>query len=100
MAAITEGITEILNKPMITDDAIVFGLLMCCLGIVFYTSQLKNLKWFYKVIPALMMCYMLPALLSTFNIISPKFSGLWPIAKNYFLPPFYYGVSVSRCFRL
>ena len=67
MAATTENITEILNKPFITDDAVVFGLLMCCLGIVFYTSQLKNLKWFYKIIPALLMCYLLPALLSTFN---------------------------------
>jgi len=86
MPTTTENITAILNKPFITDDAVVFGLLMCCLGIVFYTSQLKNLKWFYKIIPALLMCYLLPALLSTFNIISPKFSGLWPIAKNYFLP--------------
>jgi uncharacterized membrane protein len=86
MPTTTESVTEILNKPFITDDAVVFGLLMCCLGIVFYTSQLKNLKWFYKIIPALLMCYLLPALLSTFNIISPKFSGLWPIAKNYFLP--------------
>jgi uncharacterized membrane protein len=82
----TESLTEIINKPYLTDDAVVFGLLMCCLGIVFYTSQLKNLKWFYKIVPALLMCYLLPALLSTFNIISPKFSGLWPIAKNYFLP--------------
>lgn len=82
----TDDITEILNEPLIIDDAVVFGLLMCCLGIVFYTSQLKSLSWFYKIIPALLMCYLLPALLSTFNIISPKFSGLWPIAKNYFLP--------------
>jgi uncharacterized membrane protein len=86
MPTTTASVSEILNKPFITDDAIVFGLLMCCLGIVFYTSQLKSLKWFYKIIPALLMCYLLPALLSTFNIISPKFSGLWPIAKNYFLP--------------
>lgn len=79
-------VTDIVNEPLITNDAIVFGLLACCLGIVFYTSQQKGLKWFYKIIPALLMCYLLPALLSTFNIISPKTSGLWPIAKNYFLP--------------
>ncbi|MGB0882078.1 MAG: DUF819 domain-containing protein [Vicingaceae bacterium] len=84
--AATENLTEILNKPLVTDDAIVFGLLLACLGIVFYTSQIKKLSWFYKIMPALLMCYLLPALLSTFNIISPKFSGLWPIAKNYFLP--------------
>ena len=84
--AAESDIAEILTKPLVTDDAVVFGLLMACLGIVFYTSKIKKLSWFYKVIPALLMCYLLPALLSTFNIISPKFSGLWPIAKNYFLP--------------
>ncbi len=77
---------EIIDKPLVIDDAVVFGLLMCCLGIVFYTSKIKKLSWFYKIIPALLMCYLLPALLSTFNIISPKYSNLWPIAKNYFLP--------------
>ena len=46
----------------------------------------KQFGWFYKIFPALLMCYLLPALLSTFNIISPKTSSLWPIAKNYFLP--------------
>lgn len=77
---------KIIVEPLITNDAVVFGLLALCLGIVFYTSQQKGLKWFYKIIPALLMCYLLPALLSTFNVISPKTSGLWPIAKNYFLP--------------
>lgn len=72
--------------PLITNDAVVFGLLACCLGLVFHTSQQKGFKWFYTIVPALLMCYLLPALLSTFNIISPKTSGLWPIAKNYFLP--------------
>lgn len=73
-------------EALITNDAIVFGLLACCLGIVFHTSQQKAFSKFYKIMPALLMCYLLPALLSTFNIISPKTSGLWPIAKNYFLP--------------
>ena len=73
-------------EALITNDAIVFGLLACCLGIVFHTSQQKAFRKFYRIMPALLMCYLLPALLSTFNIISPKTSGLWPIAKNYFLP--------------
>ena len=47
-------LTETLNQPIVTNDAVVFGLLMCCLGIVFYTSQLKKLSWFYKIIPALL----------------------------------------------
>ena len=71
---------------LITDDAVVLGILVTCLGLIFYTAQLKGLKTFYKIIPALLLCYLIPSLLSTFGIISPKVSGLWPVAKNYFLP--------------
>ena len=71
---------------IITNDAVVLGLLATCLGIIFYTAQLKSLSWFFKVIPALLLCYLIPSLLSTFGLISPKVSGLWPVAKNYFLP--------------
>ena len=71
---------------LITDDAVVLGLLVSCLGLIFYTSQLKSLKTFYKIIPALLLCYLIPSLFSTAGIISPKVSELWPVAKNYFLP--------------
>ena len=38
-------ITEVVKDttPLITNDKIVFGLLMLCLGFVFYTSSKK--KW-------------------------------------------------------
>ena len=75
-----------LEMPLITDDAVVLGLLISCLALIFYTSNLKSLKKFYKFVPALLLCYLLPSLLSTFGVISPKVSGLWPVAKNYFLP--------------
>ena len=71
---------------LITDDAVVLGLLVSCLGLIFYTSQIKSLKTFYRIIPALLLCYLIPSLFSTAGIISPKVSGLWPVAKNYFLP--------------
>lgn len=58
--------------PLITNDAVVFGLLVLCLGLVFQTASLEKFKSFYKFIPALLLCYLLPSLLSTFNIISPK----------------------------
>jgi uncharacterized membrane protein len=74
------------ENVLITDDAVVLGILVTCLGLIFYTAQLKGLKTFYKIIPALLLCYLIPSLLSTFGIISPKVSGLWPVAKNYFLP--------------
>lgn len=62
------------TSPFFTQDTIVFGILMLCLGFVFYTSNSLNKYWkkFYKVIPALLMAYMLPAIFTTLGIISPK----------------------------
>ncbi|NLR92044.1 DUF819 family protein [Flammeovirga sp. SR4] len=74
--------------PVITNDAIVFGLLMASLAFVFYTSSLKNSFWskFYKIFPPLLMCYLIPSLMSTFNLISADHSNLYTMAKNYLLP--------------
>jgi uncharacterized membrane protein len=67
--------------PIITDDTIVFGLLLICLALVFYSSSLKQGFWskFYKVVPALLMCYLLPSILSTFGIISGE---AWDVVKD------------------
>lgn len=80
---------EIAEKaPLFSNDAIVFGLLMAALGLVFYTAQLEGKGWkkFYTFFPPLLMCYMIPALLNSFNIISTEISGLYTMAKNYLLP--------------
>ena len=90
-----------MKEPIFTDDVIVFGLLMICLGFTFYTSSLKKGFWskYYKVIPALLMCYLLPAILSSVGLIAPEWftvnelnqktqhqSELYNVAKNYLLP--------------
>lgn len=77
-----------MNEPLITNDAIVFGLLMLILGFVFATSESKKPFWrkFYSVVPALLMCYFLPSLLSTFGIIDPEESRLYFVASRYLLP--------------
>jgi uncharacterized membrane protein len=77
-----------LTPPLFSNDAIVFGLLMACLGLVFYTSNLEGKGWkkFYAVFPPLLMCYLLPSLLNSFNIISTDVSELYTMAKNYLLP--------------
>lgn len=64
--------------PVFTDDTIVFGLLMLALGFIFYTSSLKTGFWakFYKIVPALFMAYMVPALLTTLGLISPDWTSL------------------------
>ncbi|PWJ43922.1 DUF819 family protein [Sediminitomix flava] len=74
--------------PLFTNDAIVFGILMLALAFVFHTSQSENKIWksFYKVVPALLMCYLIPSLLNSANIISKDYSNLYSVAKNYLLP--------------
>ena len=74
--------------PLIEDDKIVFGLLLLVLAFVFFTSHLKSVAWkkFYTIIPALFLCYMIPALLTSFNVINPETSGLYYMASRYLLP--------------
>ncbi|NJY63333.1 DUF819 family protein [Salinimicrobium sp. CDJ15-81-2] len=76
------------NPPIFTNDAIVLGLLMLALGFVFITSSSKKGFWFkfYKVVPALLMCYLIPAILNSLNIISDETSQLYFVASRYLLP--------------
>jgi len=74
--------------PIITNDTIVFGLLMLALGFVFYTSSKKEGFWnkFYKIVPALLMAYLLPAIMNSMGLISDVHSNLYFIASRYLLP--------------
>ncbi|AOW78116.1 hypothetical protein A3Q34_15480 [Colwellia sp. PAMC 20917] len=76
------------NTPFITNDATVMGLLALILGFVFYTSNSEHpaFKKFYKYVPALLMCYLLPSLLNTFGIVSAELSQVDEVAKYYLLP--------------
>ncbi|WP_266205981.1 DUF819 family protein [Pontibacter kalidii] len=73
---------------LITNEAVVLGILLVILAAVFHTSSSTNRFWmkFYKVIPSLLLCYFLPALLNTFNIISGDSSQLYFVASRFFLP--------------
>ena len=59
--------------PFFTNDAIVFGILMGILALIFYTTSLESFKKFYRVIPALLLCYFVPALLHwPLGLIAPE----------------------------
>lgn len=78
-----------MNYPTIfTNDAIVFGILMLCLGFVFYTESIKTGFWkkFYTIVPGLLMCYLLPAIFNSLNIISAETTQTYYIASRYLLP--------------
>ncbi|MCG9973181.1 DUF819 domain-containing protein [Christiangramia crocea] len=76
------------NTTLFTNDAIVFGLLMFALGFVFYTSAQKGGFWkkFYSVVPALLMCYMIPAIFNSLGWIDDETSQLYFVASRYLLP--------------
>lgn len=60
--------------PLITNDAVAFGILMLVLMVVFVTSASDKSPWkgFYRYVPAILLCYFIPALLNyPFGIISP-----------------------------
>lgn len=76
-------------KPFFTNDAIVLGLLITVLAFVFVTSSSKARGWqtFYKYVPALFLCYAIPALLHwPLGLISGESSKLYTVASQYFLP--------------
>ena len=86
--SVTVKSTTVYSEPFFTSDKIVYGILMLHLGFVFYTEASKNPVWkkFYKYIPALLICYLLPAILSSFGIISDHYSSAYQVASRYLLP--------------
>jgi len=77
-----------LTEPLIVNDTVVFGLLALALGFIFYTSSIKTGFWkkFYYVVPAVLMCYLLPAILASSGLISDDTSNLYFMASRYLLP--------------
>ncbi|KKO44690.1 membrane protein [Arsukibacterium ikkense] len=76
------------STPVFTNDAVVLGLLALILGLVFYTSHSNHrlCKGFYRYVPALLLCYFIPSLLNSFNIIDGEMSSLYKMASRYLLP--------------
>ena len=73
---------------LIQNDAVVLGILLAFLALIFYTSSSSKpiFKKFYSVIPMLLLCYFLPSLLTTFNIVDGEHSQLYYMASRYLLP--------------
>ena len=76
------------HRPVFADDRIVFGVLAIVLALIFYTSHSGSERWqkFYRIVPALLLCYLIPAILDMLGLISKEYSGLYPMARDYLLP--------------
>lgn len=64
------------TPPLFTNDAIVFGILMAVLAMIFQTTAMPSCKRFYRVVPSLLLCYFIPSLLHTAGLISPHWIDL------------------------
>ena len=75
-------------EALISNDAVVLGILISMLALIFYTSNssIPFFKKFYKVVPMLLLCYFLPSLLTTFGIVDGENSQLYFMASRYLLP--------------
>lgn len=75
-------------EPFITNDAIVFGLLMAILMLIFKTESSSKSVFvkFYKYVPALLLCYFIPSIFNSMGIINGEESNLYFVASRYLLP--------------
>lgn len=76
------------SSPLITNDAVILGILAVILGGVLWGAARERGLWqkFYSVVPALLLVYLLPALLNTLGVIDGSTSKLYPVARDYLLP--------------
>ncbi|MFD3003200.1 DUF819 domain-containing protein [Pontibacter toksunensis] len=80
--------TSVQELPLITNDAVVLGILVIILALIFSTSSSSHpfFRKFYAVVPSVLLCYLIPSLLNSFGIISGEQSGLYQMASRYLLP--------------
>jgi len=73
---------------LITNDAVVLGMLAVVLGGVFWTASRPDGFWkkFYTYVPALLLCYLIPSVFNSIGLIDGETSGLYPMARDYLLP--------------
>lgn len=76
------------STPLFTNDAVVLGILFIILAFVFQTSASQRPFWkkFYTIVPSVLLCYFIPAILNSFNIISGSESRLYFVSSRYLLP--------------
>ena len=71
---------------LITNDAVVLGILLVILGGLFYLNKLKTFQQIFRFIPLLLLCYFIPAIVNSLNIIDGETSNLYFVASRYLLP--------------
>ncbi len=76
------------SQALITNDAVVLGMLLAMLAFVFTTSHSERPFWkrFYGIVPSIFVCYFLPSIFATAGVIDGEASNLYFVASRYLLP--------------
>ncbi|MFU8862133.1 MAG: DUF819 domain-containing protein [Cyclonatronaceae bacterium] len=77
-----------MDTPLFTNDAVVLGILVTILAVIFSTASSSHPFWkkFYTYVPALLLCYFVPSIFNSMGIISGAESNLYFVASRYLLP--------------
>lgn len=77
-----------MDTPLFTNDAVVLGILITILAVIFSTAASSHPFWkkFYTYVPALLLCYFVPSIFNSMGIISGAESNLYYVASRYLLP--------------
>ncbi len=76
-------------EALFTNEAVVLGILIVVLALIFYTSSLENKGWkrFYTFFPPLLLCYFIPALLVwPLGLIGDPNDSLYYMSSRFLLP--------------
>ena len=77
------------TPALITNDIVVFGLIAATLGAIFWLASGPTPFWkkVFAWVPALLLCYFVPAIYNTTGLIDGENSALYnPIASRILLP--------------
>ncbi|MEM9100742.1 MAG: DUF819 family protein [Pseudomonadota bacterium] len=77
---------------MISSAPVLFGVLACILGVIFYTYYNGNRysQIFYRIFPIILLCYFIPSVITSSGMLteegSEAISQLYTVASRYLLP--------------
>jgi len=77
------------SPALITSDIVLFGLIAATLGLIFWLASGPTPFWkkFFAWVPALLLCYFVPAFYNTVGLIDGENNSLYnPIASRVLLP--------------
>lgn len=77
------------SNALIQNDIVLFGLIAATLGLIFWLASGPTPFWkkFFSWVPALLLCYFVPAIYNTVGLIDGENSALYnPVASRILLP--------------